>query len=160
MINLNEQNFDFHLKTGKWIVDVWQEECGDCQAYAPVFLYAEKKNSSDIKFANYKVPRKSPSEFKRKYLNFEKGEVPASPTTMLFEDGKMIKRICGFQTLHTITGLIESKEIPDLTKLDKKELKIMAFDAMENANTYGALQNESNVFLGKIQEAINFEPSK
>lgn len=155
MINLTEQNFEFHLKAGRWIVDVWQDGCADCNAFAPIFRTAEKQNKTATKFANFKVPRQGASEFRTKYLKFEKGEPAASPTVIVFEDGKMIKRVAGVVDLFSLSGLVENSELPDLKKIPKNELKIMAFDCMENIGMYGALQADSQIFYGKLQEAIN-----
>lgn len=154
MINLNESNFkEIISKTPRLVVDVWQEGCEPCSKFAPIFMFAEKLIPG-LKFANYKVDRNASSEFKREYLKFEKGENASSPTTILFEDGKMVRRIAGYIGIFWLSEFILSGMPKKLEDYSKEQLESLAYRNMRSGELYHAVAEDTNGFVSLLNQEI------
>ena len=85
-----ENNFDQEVisSKGKTVVDFWAPWCGPCKMFGPIFESASNMRD-DIKFCKLNVDLDN--------KNISKDfKVMSIPTTILFEDGKEVKRNIGF----------------------------------------------------------------
>ena len=97
MIQLKNSDFDSAVASGKVLVDFWASWCGPCKMIAPVLekLSAEYDN---VKFCKVNVDEEPALAIKFK--------VESIPTLLLFEDGKLTKKLIGFRSEDAIKEFI------------------------------------------------------
>jgi len=86
-------------KPGKVIVDIYAEWCGPCKTYSPI-LDELKKEMPDVTIE--KVNIEGNEEFAMK------NQVVAVPTTLVYKDGELVKKIIGAKKKEDLKKEIES----------------------------------------------------
>lgn len=136
MFILTEEGFDEFIKSNKRaVVKAWQQGCQPCTDYAPVFETVAA-TTTDAAFGSIEIDRTKPSAFRRAHLVFEKGEPSGSPTTLMFEDGKLLRRVCGLLTQDQLRQFIagtlpprkKNPDVKDIKSLTDTELKALIYD--------------------------------
>lgn len=93
MFTVTDKDFDLVLKSHKVVlIDFWAEWCRPCKLFSPILeeisneynLWIGKLNADDnpVKMNEY--------------------EIGSLPTTIVFEDGKEVKRIIGAKPKHSL----------------------------------------------------------
>ena len=100
IIELNEKDFDSHIKKGKWIVDFWASWCGPCKMMAPHFDSAAKELKGKVNFAKVNVDEN--------YEISNKFEIMSIPTTILFENGEVVHASVGAMDKGQILEVIDN----------------------------------------------------
>lgn len=96
---LNDSNFNDSIKGGVAVVDFSAVWCGPCKKYGPVFHKVATKHQG-VKFAQVDVdqaPRIA-----------DQYHVDRLPTTILFKNGKEVKRVIGPQDEATLDRFAQS----------------------------------------------------
>ena len=81
-----DNNFDEVVKDGMSIVDFYADWCGPCKMFGPVFESTEKKHKN-INFCKINVDNDGEVA--------QKLGVMSIPTTIMFKDGKELRRNIG-----------------------------------------------------------------
>lgn len=156
MLNLNDANYKDVLKEGRIIVDVWQDNCSDCQRFAPLFRAFSKLNQdAGLKFANFKVGRQGPSEFRREFLTFDKDEKAASPTIILFENGKMLRRVCGYVSSMDFEQFVSVGMPKKLSEYNKTDLEALAYRKIQSIDLHQAFVEDCHSTIAALNEEIS-----
>jgi len=150
MLTLNDKNYKEKIKTGRFVIDAWQDGCSICTDYSPVFRACEDMVEG-VKFAQFKVTNAS-SEFRREFLKFEKDEFAGSPTTILVEDGKMVRRIAGYVNVLFLMEFITTGMPRPLSELSTQELEALGFRTIKSIEAFEALKKDSIGLMTKIHE--------
>lgn len=102
MINI-DNNFKEEVLNNKGltVVDFWAPWCGPCKMFGPIFEEISKKQT-DIKFCKLNVDEDNEN------ISKDFG-VMSIPTTILFENGKEIKRNIGFLDEDSLINFLEDK---------------------------------------------------
>jgi len=96
---VTDDNFDDVINSHKTImIDFWAEWCRPCQIFSPVIEEVSQETGIWLGKINVDDNSKKPFEY----------SVSTIPTTILFKDGKPVKRIIGAKPKHII--LEEVKE--------------------------------------------------
>lgn len=95
--NFNEEVLNYN---GICIVDFWAPWCGPCKMFGPIFENVSLKYNN-IKFCKLNVDEDT------KDISKEFG-VMSIPTTILFKDGKEIKRNIGFLNEEELINFLEA----------------------------------------------------
>ncbi len=82
------------------LVEFYDTRCGTCQRLAPVLSELEKEYAGRIRFRGIDVD-------KAKAL-FRAHGVKITPTLLLYKDGKVVKRVVGYQSKDSLTRLLDS----------------------------------------------------
>ncbi len=100
IINI-KNNFLEEVKNskGKTIVDFWAPWCGPCKMFGPIFEEVSE-NRDDIKFCKLNVDEDDNN------ISKDLG-VMSIPTTILFYDGKEVKRNIGFLSKDDLNDFLE-----------------------------------------------------
>ena len=96
MIKINN-NFDEVVNNGTCIVDFYADWCGPCKMFGPIFESAEKKYGN-VTFCKLNVDDNEETS--------QKLGVMSIPTTILFKDGKEIKRNIGLMNENDLDKFI------------------------------------------------------
>lgn len=81
------------------LLDFWREECGPCEALAPV-VEEVANTRTDIKV--YKINSNEEKELVDKYL------VMSVPTLIVIKDGAVKKKTIGFKSIESLNALIDT----------------------------------------------------
>jgi thioredoxin 1 len=84
---LNNKNFKLAIRSGLVLVDFWAPWCAPCKMIAPTLNEIAEENPDTVTIAKVNVDQNQPIAQKYKIRNI--------PTMILFQDGKVIKRITG-----------------------------------------------------------------
>jgi thiol-disulfide isomerase/thioredoxin len=142
MEKLTEATFAKAIKDNdKLIIKGWQDNCSWCDEYAPIFAEAEKKYPK-IKFAEIKIQKDGPSEFRRTYMKADKGEQLGAPMTFLFVKGEMVMRHYGKLELH---------ELEEMVNINLKDYTL--------AELY-AIKGEAHTLIEIAQEQLKLNEAK
>ena len=96
--NLNENNFNEEIKSGKVLVDFNASWCGPCRMLSPIIEEIAKENTS-IKICSVDIDNEE--------MLAEQFGISSIPCLILFEDGKEIKRNIGFQPKEEVLKFIK-----------------------------------------------------
>jgi len=91
--NLNAENFDAALASGKALVDFWAGWCAPCKMLGPVIEELAVKYDGSATVAKVNVEEESALAARFRVMSI--------PTVILFQDGKEIKRFVGVQPIET-----------------------------------------------------------
>ena len=92
-----DKNFNEVVSKGTCIVDFYADWCGPCKMFGPIFENAEKKYSN-VTFCKLNVDDNEEES--------QKLGVMSIPTTILFKDGKEIKRNIGLMNENDLDKFI------------------------------------------------------
>ena len=117
VVALTDANYEETLKTGVWVVDVWADWCGPCMAMKPVFG-AIARNHTDllppgsavsINFAQ--LDRSETSKVKNPKMGRDNRFWTSNslPRFVIFQDGKVIGSIVGYNTEPKFRNLLRGK---------------------------------------------------
>ena len=99
MIHFNNETFEKALSEGElMMVDFWAEWCGPCQMQGPVVDEAADEFAGKLKVGKINVDEEG--SLAQKY------SVMSIPTLILFENGEVIKKEMGFQSLEEIKAML------------------------------------------------------
>lgn len=100
-VTLTDKNFQEGISEGLVFVDFWAEWCGPCRMLSPVLeeLAEELDGKVTIAKLNIEENRDTASEF----------GIMSIPTMILFEDGKPVEKVMGFQPKAALKQYLESK---------------------------------------------------
>lgn len=98
IINLNDQNFNQHTKTGIVVVDFWATWCMPCKMMVPVLNDLAEEQKGKLKVCKLDVDKvkKSASKY----------GIRSIPTLVIFKNGKEVKRLTGVKTKSAIMSEI------------------------------------------------------
>lgn len=94
---LNEKNFDEHIKNGIKFVTFTADWCGFCQKQKPIL----KEIANENIWIGEVNPDKNPELVKRYGIT-------AFPAFLLFKDGKLIANFAGYQTKYELLNTLLS----------------------------------------------------
>lgn len=95
---INNSNFEESIKAHKIIlVDFWAEWCRPCKMFSPILDEISKEYSLWIGKINADENKEKTSEY----------NVVSLPTTIVFENGKEVKRILGAKPKHMMVKELE-----------------------------------------------------
>ncbi len=100
-VKLTDANFKDEISEGLVFVDFWAEWCGPCRMLSPVLeeLSEELEGKVTIAKLNIEENRDTASEF----------GIMSIPTMILFQDGKPVEKVMGFQPKENLKQYLESK---------------------------------------------------
>jgi len=100
-VKLTDANFKEGISEGLVFVDFWAEWCGPCRMLSPVLeeLSEELEGKVTIAKLNIEENRDTASEF----------GIMSIPTMILFQDGKPVEKVMGFQPKENLKQYLESK---------------------------------------------------
>ena len=93
MLNLNAENFDEVLGSGKVLVDFWAGWCMPCRMLAPVIEELAAEYEGRVTIAKVDVENENALVARFRVMSI--------PTVILFENGQEIKRFVGVQPKET-----------------------------------------------------------
>lgn len=96
--SLNTKKFQDKISSGLSLVKFTSQYCGPCKSYSPIFDSFAEQNK-DIKC--YTVDALEEHEISIKL------DIKSVPVTILFKDGKEVKRVNGKQSLDQLSQLIK-----------------------------------------------------
>ena len=90
MIDLTKDNFDLEVldENTPVLVDFWTTWCGPCQMATPILEELDKEHQNKVKFGKVNVDEEAALA--------QRFGIMSIPTVILFQDGKEIERIIGF----------------------------------------------------------------
>jgi thioredoxin 1 len=93
MLEINDQNFDKTLTLHNvLVVDFWATWCRPCKMFSPILEEISKENN--IWIAKIDVDQNP--------IQASKYNITSVPTTIIFENGKEVKKILGAKPKHQI----------------------------------------------------------
>lgn len=100
-VKLTDANFKDEISEGLVFVDFWAEWCGPCRMLSPVLEELSEELEGKVKIAklNIEENRDTASEF----------GIMSIPTMILFQDGKPVEKVMGFQPKENLKQYLESK---------------------------------------------------
>ncbi len=100
-VQLTDETFEKGISEGLVFVDFWAEWCGPCQMLTPVLeeLADEMRDKVTIAKLNIEENRETAAQF----------GIMSIPTMILFEDGKPVEKVMGFQPKAALKQYLESK---------------------------------------------------
>ncbi|MCK9256035.1 MAG: thioredoxin [Bacteroidales bacterium] len=84
---LNDKNFNFQIKSGITLVDFWAPWCMPCKMMIPILNELAESDKHNVNIAKLNVDENPQISAKNNVRNI--------PTTIIFKDGKEVKRIVG-----------------------------------------------------------------
>lgn len=101
IIEIDKNNFSKEVlnSTHKVLVDFWAPWCNPCKLMHPVLEKLEEILPQDMKIAKINIDNQV--ELASNY------NIMSIPTFIVFEDGKVKKKVVGMQTLEDLKRLIE-----------------------------------------------------
>lgn len=124
---LTEDTYKEFLKEGRVVIRTWDEGCGYCTKYEPIFNeYIAETQVKAGTLRLFLLKEKKPSEFKRAFMKQDKqGNTSETvPGTFVFENGELKARHFGAMTKAQLHDLVTNFKTP----VDTTLLKARAFD--------------------------------
>jgi len=95
---VTDDNFDSIIKSHKLVmIDFWAEWCRPCKMFSPIIEEVSKETGIWLGKVNVDNDFAKQAEY----------QVTSIPTTILFKDGKPVKRIIGAKPKHVVMKEIE-----------------------------------------------------
>lgn len=98
--NLTNKNFKNQVKSGLVLVDFWAPWCGPCKMMAPILNDIAETESDKISIAKVNVDLQQQLA--------QKFKIRSIPTTVIFKNGKEVKRFAGVKTKKYILKEVEN----------------------------------------------------
>lgn len=91
IINITDSNFESEVieAKGKVLVDMWAPWCGPCRMLGPVIEEIADEQEGNLKVCKLNVDENPGTAGKYRVMSI--------PTMLLFEDGKLVKKMIGFK---------------------------------------------------------------
>lgn len=96
---LTKEDFDSSIETDVCVVKFWSEFCGPCKGYAGIFSVFASRNSKVKCFSVDAI---------EEFTISSKFNVKRVPLTIIFKDGKEVKRIDGVKTVDQLNEEVKS----------------------------------------------------
>lgn len=140
IVALTDETYKDFIKEGRVVIRTWDEGCGYCTKYEPVFN--EYINETQVKagvLRIYVMKEKRASEFKRTYMKQDKSEniKETVPGTFVFENGELKARHFGAMTKEQLARLVSHFEAPSgkaEPSCDLTHLKAKAYDLIRTVD--------------------------
>lgn len=102
MIDLNDENFEAEVlnKKGLFLIDFWSPTCPPCQKMSLILDNVAQELGGKVGFGKLSI-FEGP-ETAKKY------KIPATPTIIIFRDGKVIERAVGLRSEQTLINKLNS----------------------------------------------------
>lgn len=102
MIDLNDENFEKEVlnKKGLFLVDFWSHTCAPCQRMNLVLNNVAKELSGKVEFGKLNILEES--QIVKRY------KILATPTIVIFKNGKPIERAVGLRSEHVLINKLNS----------------------------------------------------
>lgn len=102
MIDLNDENFEEEVlnKEGLFLVDFWSSTCPPCYKMSLILDNIAKELGERVRFGKLNIFEGS--KIAKKY------KVPATPTIIIFRDGKVIERAVGLRPEQVLIDKLNS----------------------------------------------------
>ena len=100
-VQLTDTNFEEEIKEGLVFVDFWAEWCGPCKMLTPVLEELSTELEGKITIAKLNIEENP--------VKAQEFQVQSIPTMILFEDGKPVEKVMGFQPKANLLKYLESK---------------------------------------------------
>lgn len=101
VIQLTDHNFNNNIKEGITLVDFWAPWCGPCKMLGPVLEDLSKDLEGKVKITKLNIDENP-------QITNQFG-VMSIPTMILFDNGKPIEKIVGFQPKEVLKKYLLSK---------------------------------------------------
>ena len=98
MIELNMQNFEQEVKSGKVVIDFWAPWCGPCRMQAPI-LEELAQDRPDIKVCKVNVDNE--------FALAQAFSIQSIPTLVIYSDGKPVNKVVGLHSKEDIEDLFD-----------------------------------------------------
>ena len=179
-MELTEDQVSEFIKDGKWVIRTWDEGCGYCVKYEPIFneyesesniAYAKGGSNVSVSFGKLRLhvlKDQKPSAFKRAYMKQDTTDniKETVPGTFVFENGELKARHFGAMTKEQLKDLVENykapvqvqqpQQIPSIEEICKTattdKLKVFMFDNNENLKLLNRHQELIYVEILKRQQ--------
>lgn len=150
IVVLTDENYKDFIKEGRVVIRTWDEGCGYCTKYEPIFN--EYINETQVKagvLRIYVLKEKRASEFKRTYMKQDKSEniKETVPGTFVFENGELKARHFGAMTKEQLARLVSHFEAPSgkpEPSCDLTHLKAKAYDLIRTVDIASAQLRQIN----------------
>jgi len=100
LVELEESNFDKSVEKGVTLVDFWAPWCRPCLMQAPILDEVAQSLAARATVAKVNVDDEAGLA--------ERFAVQGIPTLIIFQDGKMVKRLVGVQSKQILVESIET----------------------------------------------------
>ena len=102
MIDLNDENFEKEVldRKGLFLVDFWSHTCTPCQRMNLVLNNVAKELGGKVEFGKLNILEES--QIAKRY------KILATPTIIIFKNGKPIERAVGLRSEHVLINKLNS----------------------------------------------------
>ena len=162
VMELTEDQVSEFIKEGKSVIRTWDEGCGYCVKYEPIFNeYVSENNTKFGILRLYVLKDKKPSSFKRAYMKQDTSDniKETVPGTFVFENGELKARHFGAMTKEQLKDLVEKYQAPVQVQQPQTIEQVIARSSNVELESfaYRAIMNIENLRkeLALIQEALS-----
>lgn len=100
-VELTDTTFDQGVEEGLVFVDFWAEWCGPCKMLTPVLEELADELEGKVTIAKLNIEENP--------MKAQEFQVQSIPTMILFENGKPVEKVMGFQPKANLLQYLESK---------------------------------------------------
>ena len=119
---LTEETYKDFIKEGRVVIRTWDEGCGYCTKYEPIFNeYMKETGVKNGVLRIYVLKEKKPSAFKRAYMKQDTTDniKETVPGTFVFENGELMARHFGAMSKTDLAKLVSDFKAPDAVQPPK-----------------------------------------
>jgi len=116
IVHLTEESVADFIKEGRVVIRTWDEGCGYCTKYEPIFNeYVKETQVKAGVLRLYVLKEKKPSAFKRAYMKQDTSDniKETVPGTFVFENGELMARHFGAMTKDQLAKLVSDFKAPE-----------------------------------------------